>query len=303
MQQFQFEKIESFSNEKGHQTARFYLKGLEQGQGITIGNTLRRALLTELEGTAITAVKVYGVNHEYGTIAGIREDILELLLNLKQIKFRGKIPEFYSTILEIKGPCLVTASDIPLSSNLTVINKSSYIATISEKAILKLELKIETNRGYNLVDNNLHSQSGQFLSIDSIFTPVKRVFYTIHDSYLFSEKLCEELELEITTDRSLTPDESLLKAAQILQELFGSLDISEPKILQQPEAKSSRKILIEELELSVRAYNCLKTRDIHTIDDLRKYSLKQLKEIKNFGQKSANDVIQKLQDKFNIRLN
>nr|YP_003002205.1 DNA-directed RNA polymerase alpha chain [Aureoumbra lagunensis]ACS36917.1 DNA-directed RNA polymerase alpha chain [Aureoumbra lagunensis] len=303
MEQFQFEKMDSFSNENGEKTTRFCLAGLEQSQGITIGNALRRVLLTDLMGTAITAVRIYGVNHEYGTIPGVREDVLEILLNLKQIKFHGTCSDPVLITLEIEGPYLLTAVDITVPSNLNVINTKQYIATISEQTKLKLELQIESGCGYRLVTDELHRDSGTFLNIDAIFTPVKNVSYKVLDLYRFDEKLLEDLVLEITTDGSLNPKDALIQAANILQNMFGSLTVGEPKALKQTTTISSRQILIEELQLSVRAYNCLKRANIRTIDDLTQYSIKELKELKNFGQKSANEVIQKLQDRFDIRLN
>ena len=303
MEKCQFEKMESFSNENGEQTTRFCLAGLEQSQATTIGNALRRVLLTDLMGTAITAVRIYGINHEYGTIPGVREDVLEILLNLKQIKFHGVCLEPCFTTLEIGGPYLLTAVDITVPSDLKVINKKQYIATISEQTKLKLELQIESGRGYRLVTDELHRDFEPFLNIDAIFTPVKNVSYKVLDLYRFDEKLLEDLVLEITTDGSLNPKDALIEAAKILQNTFGSLTVGEPKALKPTTIISSRQILIEELQLSVRAYNCLKRANIRTIDDLTQYSIKELKEIKNFGQKSANEVIQKLQDRFDIRLN
>lgn len=303
MEQFQFEKLESFSNENGEQTTRFCLKELEQSQGITIGNALRRALNHDLVGTGITAVHIYGINHEYGTIPGVREDVLEILLNLKQIKFQGFCSEPFFVTVELKGPTLFTAFDIPVLSDLIIINKKQYIATISEQASLKLELQIESGKGYRQVTDTLQSESGNFLNIDTNFNPVKNSSYQILDSYRFDEKILEDLELEITTDGSVTPKDALIQASKNLQEIFGSLTVCEPKILQLVQMPSSREILIEELHLSVRAYNCLKRVNISTIDDLMQYSIKELREIKNFGQKSANEVIQKLQDRFDIRLN
>jgi DNA-directed RNA polymerase subunit alpha len=302
MQQFQFEKVESCSNDLGEQTSRFRLQGLAQGQGLTIGNTLRRVLLTELEGTAITAVQIKGINNEFATIPGVREDVLEILLNLKQIKFQGLLETAFLTSIVLKGPQLVTADHLELPPN--ILNPNHYIATISEQTNLELELKIESGTGYLVLNDDSQSNSNDFLNIDVLFTPVKKVNYEIRDSYKINEKITEVLNLEITTDGSITPLEALNKSSQILQALFGGLIIDESKnnVSSVPKIETELDILIEELQLSVRSYNCLKRVNILTIADLVQYSVKELKEIKNFGQKSANEVVKKLQDRFDISL-
>jgi DNA-directed RNA polymerase subunit alpha len=305
MEQFQLEKIESYSSDIGEQTSQFRLKGLSRGQGLTIGNTLRRVLLTKLEGTAITAVRIKGVNNEFATIPGVREDVLEILLNLKQIKFKGLIETPFFSSIEIKGPQVITAAQIELPEMISLLNPTHYIATVSEQMEVTLELKIESDAGYRVIDKNFQHGSDNFLNIDSLFTPVKNVNYEIKDSYKVDEKITEILDLEITTDGSLTPSDALNKSTQFLQTLFGSLiiDESNANAVPIPEIETELDILIEELQLSVRAYNCLKRVNIRTIADLVQYSVKELKEIKNFGQKSANEVVEKLADRFNLSLN
>ena len=260
MQQFQFEKVESCSNDLGEQTSRFRLQGLAQGQGLTIGNTLRRVLLTELEGTAITAVQIKGINNEFATIPGVREDVLEILLNLKQIKFQGLLETAFLTSIVLKGPQLVTADHLVLPPTLNILNPNHYIATISEQTNLELELKIESGTGYLVLNDDSQSNSNDFLNIDVLFTPVKNVNYEIRDSYKVDEKITEILDLEITTDGSITPLEALNKSSQILQALFGGLIIDESKnnVSSVPTIETELDILIEELQLSVRSYNCLK---------------------------------------------
>lgn len=302
MKQFQFEKIESHSNQLGEQTTQFRLSALAIGQALTIGNTLRRVLLTELQGTAITGVRLNGVNSEFATITGVREDVLELLLNLKQIKFKGLLTKPLFTRVEIHGPKLVSANCFILPDELSVLNSKQYIATISENVCLGFELKIESGCGYHIIDENLEQSSVDFLNIDSVFTPVKNVNYQVKDSYQLDEKLTENLDLLITTNGSITPNEALNEATAILETLFGSIGIDESTVLVEPKKEVNLNILIEELQLSVRAYNCLKRVHIETIADLIQYSVKELKEIKNFGQKSANEVIAKLQDRFDIYL-
>jgi DNA-directed RNA polymerase subunit alpha len=302
MKQFQFEKVEFHSNELGEQTTKFRLNALAVGQGLTVGNSLRRVLLTELEGTAITAVRINGVNNEFATVSGVREDVLELLLNLKQIKFKGILDKPLVTRIEIQGPKLVTSNLISLPPELSLLNSDQYIATILEHVYLELELVIESGCGYNLIDESSQNVVSDFLNIDSIFTPVKNVNYEVKDSYQLDEKITEILDLVITTNGSITPNEALNKSTGTLEALFGSIGIDESSVLVEPKKEENLNILIEELQLSVRAYNCLKRVQIETISDLVKYSVKELKEIKNFGQKSANEVIIKLQDRFDIYL-
>lgn len=297
-----FEKVESYQSDDGQLTNRYYLKALEIGQGVTIGNALRRVLLTELEGTAISAVRIWGVNHEYGPLSGVREDILEILLNLKQIKIKGRLEEPCLVSLDVQGPNLVTARSIRLPQNLRIVNLNHYIAAISDKVNFKLDLMIESGKGYLLSSDNKSQLLPEFLEIDAIFTPVINVSFELKNSYRFDEKVVEDLDLLISTNGSITPDQALASAAKNLQALFGSLVVCEPKVEQHSEVETSRQTLIEELQLSVRAYNCLKRVNIRTINDLKKYSVKELKEIKNFGDKCAKEVVYKLRDRFDIIL-
>ena len=302
---FQFEQLDSdIYKESGDIFGRFKFGPFNKNQATTIGNTLRRVLLGDLPGTAITAVRIAGTNHEFSSIPGVREDILEILLNLKQIKFQGLLETAFLTSIGLKGPQLVTADHLVLPSTLNILNPNHYIATISEQTNLELELKIESGTGYLVLNEDSQSRSNDFLKIDVLFRPVKNVNYEIRDSYKVDEKITEILDLEITTDGSITPLEALNKSSQILQALFGGLIIDESKnnVSSVPKIETELDILIEELQLSVRAYNCLKRVNILTIADLVEYSVKELKEIKNFGQKSANEVVKKLQDRFDISL-
>jgi DNA-directed RNA polymerase subunit alpha len=303
MLQLQFDKLESSSTDLGAQTTRFVLNELVPGRGLTIGNALRRVLLSELEGTAITSVKVQGINSEFSIIPGVREDVLELMLNLKQIKFRGFLETPFFTRLIISGPSIVSASNITLPPELQILDSSQYIATVSKNTTFELELKIESGSGYNSVDEKLMDSALDFLHIDSIFTPIKTVNFDIKDSYQIGEKRTEALNLEITTNGSTSPSEALNKAALILQNLFSSLIIEESDVTLPPEKDITLDISIEELELSVRSYNCLKAANIQTLEELIDYSVKDLKKIKNLGKKSVTEVVEKLHDRFGIRLN
>jgi DNA-directed RNA polymerase subunit alpha len=303
MLQLQFDKLESSSTDLGEQTTRFVLNELVPGRGLTIGNALRRVLLSELEGTAITSVKVQGLNSEFSIIPGVREDVLELMLNLKQIKFRGFLETPFFTRLILSGPSIVSASNITLPPELQILDSSQYIANVSKNTTFELELKIESGSGYNCLDEKLMGSSLDFLHIDTIFTPIKTVNFDIEASYQIGEKRTEALNLIITTNGSTSPSEALNKASLILQNLFSSLIIEESDVTLLPEKDTTVDISIEELELSVRSYNCLKAANIQTLDELIDYSVKDLKKIKNLGKKSVTEVVEKLHDRFGIRLN
>lgn len=304
MTQIQFDKIVSSQTEVGEQINRFLLKDLARGKALTIGNTLRRILLSDLQGTAITAVRINGVKSEFSTLPGVREDILELLLNLKQIRFSGMIETPYLIVVDVQGPTVITSRNIHLPSYLTQVNSNQYIATVSEAINVRLELKIESGQGYQLNETgvtNVDVESG-FLPIDAIFTPVRAVNFNIKDSYKIGEISTEILELEITTDGSVSPREILQQAIKNIQTLFGSLLVNESRPDPEPEEQQPQEILIEELDLSVRSYNCLKSANIITISELVKFSLNDLKRIKNFGKKSSAEVVEKLQKKFGVDL-
>lgn len=295
--------MESSSTDLGEQTTRFVLNELIPGRGLTIGNALRRVLLSELEGTAITAVKINGLNSEFSVIPGVREDVLELMLNLKQIKFRGSIETPFFTRLKVQGPTLITASSINLPSELQLLNSMQYIATVAKYASLELEVKIESGCGYNLIEENSVNSSMDFLHIDSIFTPIHRVNFEIKEFYRIGEKRTETLHFDITTNGSISPSEALNSATRSLQNLFSSLIVDESKLVAPLEKENRFEILIEELDLSVRSYNCLKAASIQTLEELMEYSVKDLKKIKNLGKKSATEIVEKLHDRFGIRLN
>jgi DNA-directed RNA polymerase subunit alpha len=303
MTKFQFSEVGSTPTGVSDHTTRFLLKDLVPGRALTIANALRRVLLSELEGIAITAVKINGTESEFSTIAGVREDVLELLLNLKQIKFSGLLKNPLFALIKLRGPSIVTSDNICLPSDLQVVNSNQYIATVATSTSIEFELKIESGCGYNIVDENLPNASPKFLNIDSIFTPVKSVNFDIKDYYKINQKRTEILNLEITTNGSITPKEALKKAAQILEVLFSSVTVEDSNSITEPETLDKLNQSIEELDLSVRSYNCLKVANIQTIGELSQYSLKDLKKLKNFGKKSTNEVIEKMQNKFSINLN
>ena len=307
------EKIQS-----GACHGQFLINSLKPGQGITIGNQLRRILLGDLGGVAISAVRIAGVTHEFSTIPGVREDILEILLNLKGIVFKSKTQNTQFGRLKIQGPSVITADLIELPSNLEIINPNHYIATISTANILEIEFKFEYGTGYRLAAQTFSHEADNYLQLDTIFMPVQKVDFQIENVYdrtsaqasNNTNNISERLLLDIWTNGSISPNEALESAAQIIIDLF-TLLINNKNMndASQLESKSESisiepytNIAIEELQLSVRAYNCLKKAQINTVGDLLQYSPEKLQELKNFGRKSADEVFSTLKNKLGIIL-
>jgi len=299
------EKIES-----GACHGQFLINSLKPGQGITIGNQLRRVLLNDLGGIAISAVRIAGVSHEFSTIPGVREDILEILLNLKGIVFKSKTQDTKFGRLKIQGPTVITANCIQLPPNMEIVNPNHYIATISTSSILEIELKFEYGIGYKLASQTFSDKTENYLQLDTIFMPVQKVDFKIENVYDTANNITEQVFLDIWTNGSISPNDALESAAQIIIDLFTLLihnkDRSENNPLEtKPRSISIEpytNIAIEELQLSVRAYNCLKKAQINTVGDLLEYSPEKLQELKNFGRKSADEVFSTLKNKLGIIL-
>ncbi|MBD2042391.1 DNA-directed RNA polymerase subunit alpha [Microcoleus sp. FACHB-672] len=305
MAQFQIECVESNTEKDQGQYGKFILEPLERGQGTTVGNALRRVLLSNLEGAAVTAVRIAGVNHEFATIPGVREDVLEILLNMKEVVLKTYSSQPQIGRLLVNGSATVTASQFDLPSEVEVVDQNQYVATLSEGATLEMEFRIEKGRGYRAVDRSRDDTPVDFLQIDAIFMPVRKVNYSVEDARVGGSLEKDRLIMEIWTNGSLTPQEALSQAANILVDLFNPLKDINLETLDKaddfPEDPTSQ-IPIEELQLSVRAYNCLKRAQINSVADLLDYSQEDLLEIKNFGQKSAEEVIEALQKRLGITL-
>jgi DNA-directed RNA polymerase subunit alpha len=310
MQDLSIKCLKSKKAESGAIYGQFLINSLNLGQGVTIGNLLRRILLSEVGGCAITAVRIAGTTHEFSTLPGIREDILEILLNLKGIVLKSKTKETEFGRLKIKGPAVITADLIELPPNLEIINPNHYIATISDANFLEIEFKFEYGTGYKLAAQNLHEKSNDFLEIDAVFMPVQKVDFKIENVYDDLNEVTERLILEIWTNGSISPTTTIINASQFIISLFSSITKTTfiDEILESENDNSSlpidphTNIPIEELQLPVRAYNCLKRAQINTVGQLLKYSPEQLQEIKNFGRKSANEVFAALKNKLGITL-
>jgi DNA-directed RNA polymerase subunit alpha len=304
--QFQVECVETIIQDDQGSYSKFVLEPLERGQGITVGNALRRVLLSNIEGAAVTAVRIAGVTHEFMTIPGVREDVLDILLNMKEVVLKSYATQPQIGRIRVEGPATVTADLFELPSEVEAINPDQYIATLAAGATLEMEFRIEKGVGYRAIDRSKDDMGAlDFLQIDAVFMPVRKVNYTIEDSRVGNTVEKDRLVMEIWTNGSMTPQESLSQAANTLVDLFNPLkeiDFRQIDIEDDGEIDPNNQIPIEELQLSVRAYNCLKRAQINSVADLLDYTQEDLLEIKNFGAKSAEEVIQALQDRLGITL-
>lgn len=306
MAQFQVECIESSIADDQSCYSRFVIGPLERSQGITVGNALRRVLLSNLSGSAITAVRIAGATHEFSTVPGVREDVLDILLNMKEVVLKSYSSQPQIGRMAVQGPAKVTASNFDLPSEVEVISPDQYVASVAEGYTLEIEFRIEQGQGYRAVTRGHDETTAlDFMQIDAVFMPVRKVNYTVEDVILGGSLQKDRLFLDVWTNGSITPQQAMSEAAAILVSLFNPLkDVTlEP---QQDdgsrEEDPANQIPIEELQLSVRAYNCLKRAQINSVSDLLDYTQEDLLEIKNFGQKSAEEVIEALQDRLGITL-
>jgi DNA-directed RNA polymerase subunit alpha len=299
---FQIHCLESRTEKTNNLFSQFCIEPLSIGQGLTIGNALRRVLLSELIGIAIVGARIAGVSHEFSTIPNVKEDVIEILLNLKQIVFKGDIKEPVIARLFFQGPGIITASDIELPEDLEIVEPRQYIASLTSTDSIEMEFLIEKGKGYSLNEKAVNNVPAGFLATDAIFMPVRKVNFFVETSRKNFSSEIESLVLEVSTDGSITPPEAISSASEFLENIFQSLKLtdspSKVSLVEKESQPEFTDIMIEELELSVRAYNCLKRANIHTLDDLLKYSQEDLLEFKNFGQKSADEVCDSLQIRF-----
>lgn len=306
MAQFHVDCVESVIEEDQSQYGRFVIEPLERSQGTTVGNALRRVLLSNLEGVAITAVRIAGATHEFSTITGVREDVLDILLNMKEVTLRSYSSQPQIGRLLVQGPARVTSGHFELPSEVEVINPEQYVATVADGHTLEMEFRIERGQGYRAVDRSKDDATAlDFIQLDSVFMPVHKVNYSVEEVIVSGSMQRDQLIMDIWTNGSLTPQQAMSQAANILVDLFMPLkDVTlEPKFDEEvKEEDPNNQIPIEELRLSVRAYNCLKRAQINSVADLLDFSQEDLLEIKNFGQKSAEEVIEALQERLGITL-
>ena len=302
----QIQCLQSKTQEVNTLFSRFVIGPLKKGQGLTVGNALRRVLLSDIQGLAIAGVRIADVNHEFSTIPDVKEDVIDILLNLKQIVLKGNIVESSLSRLAYHGPGIITAKDIELPGEITLVEPNQYIASVNTNKTIEMEFLLKNGEGYTMSNSSNQVPEG-FLAIDAVYMPVKKVNFFIETSSNNIATGLESLILEVYTNGSITPTEAVSAASEILQTIFGSLTLTnlpiQPKTIVEDELKQEKdneldNIMIEELELSVRAFNCLKRANIHTLPDLLKYSKEDLLEFKNFGQKSADEVCVNLEKKF-----
>ena len=294
-------KCLEIDNEKNY--AKFVCEPLERGYGVTIGNSLRRILLSSLPGAAITSVKIEGVVHEFSTIPNVVEDVPEIIVNLKMVRLKLYENEEKTIRIDYKGEGEVKAGDIITDSSVEVLNPDLHIATLAEGAHLQMEMTVDRGRGYNSAEKNKKDNMALgVLPIDSIYTPVKKVNYSVENTRVGQNIDYDKLTIELWTDGSLAPYEALSLAAKVMTghlELF--IDLSETakntQVMVEKEENKKEKVLemsIEDLELSVRSFNCLKRANISTVEDIAKMTESEMMKVRNLGKKSLDEVVAKL---------
>lgn len=286
---------------------KFIVEPLERGYGITLGNALRRVLLSALPGTAVVGIKIDGASHEFTTIKGVKEDVAEIILNLKGLNLRANYSDKnLKKVLKIEKntPGIVTAADIEIDPEIEILNPDMYICTIDDGGKLNMQLFVGKGRGYVVADKNKDdSQPIGYIAIDAIFTPVKSASYSVESTRVGQSIDYDKLIIDLKTDGSLPAKDVLSLAAKAIEDhirLFVNLSdvISGMDILVSREEDKQQKVLemnIEDMDLSVRSYNCLKRAGIHTVEDLTKRSEDDMLKVRNLGRKSLDEVIYKLQ--------
>ena len=303
MIEFEKPNIECLEVDDTNNYAKFVCEPLERGYGVTIGNSLRRILLSSLTGCAITSVKIDGVLHEFTTIPDVVEDVSDIILNLKMVRLKLDKNEEKVLRIDIQGPADVKAGDIVTDGTVEVLNPDLHIATVEKGGHLVMEMTAEMGRGYNSAEKNKKpEQALNVLPIDSIFTPVKKVNYQVESTRVGQMIDYDKLVIDVWTDGSLKPYEALSLAAKVMTEhleLF--IDLSEmaknTQIMVEKEESKKEKVLemsIEDLELSVRSFNCLKRAGISTVEDLTSKTISDMMKVRNLGKKSLDEVTNKL---------
>lgn len=307
MEAIKIKCVNTTTSSDGTQYGKFTVDPLEKGFGTTIGNALRRVLLSSLEGAAVTAVRIEGITHEYTSIPGITEDVIDIMLNLKglTLKCENKEPQTLRLDIDREGPVL--ASDLQLPSGVKVINPDWLICTVAEGGSIHAEITVETGKGYiskDVLKGNQGELPIDLLPIDATFIPIKKVSYNVENTRVGDVIDYDKLTLEIWSNGSIDVTSALSQSANILIEHFMQIasitgqpmNLTSPVIIEEAEeVEVAPTISIEDLELSVRAYNCLKRASINSMAELLKKSEHDLLNIKNFGKKSSDEVIEKLE--------
>jgi DNA-directed RNA polymerase subunit alpha len=298
-------KIEIVEMNKEETYGKFVLEPLERGYGTTLGNSLRRVLLSSLPGAAVSSIKIPGVLHEFTTVEGVFEDVPEIILNIKNIAAKMYSDEPVMLKIEAEGPCEVTAGDIITGPDVEIINKDLHIATVNSDGKLYMELEMVRGRGYVVSERN--KKEGQpigVIPVDSIFTPVQKVNFVVENTRVGQITDYDKLILEVWTNGTMKPDEATSLGAKILTEhlnLFIGLTehVNDVEIMVEKEEDKKEKVLemtVEELDLSVRSYNCLKRAGINTVEELTQKTEEDMMKVRNLGKKSLEEVQKKLDE-------
>lgn len=303
----EFEKPNIHKVEETDNYGKFVVEPLERGYGTTLGNSLRRVLIASLPGAAITSMQIDGVLHEFSTVEGVTEDVTQIILNLKKVSLKLDSEDQKNLELDVKGPAEVTASDIQGDNEVTILNPDLHIATVADGAELHIKLTADKGRGYLSANDNkarMDDLAIGVLPIDSIYTPIERVNYTVENARVGQRNDYDKLTLDVWTDGSLTPTEAVSLGAKILTEhLAMFVDLTETaqnaQVMVEKEETHKEKMLemtIEELDLSVRSYNCLKRDGINTVKELTDRTVSDMMKVRNLGQKSLEEIKLKLND-------
>lgn len=297
-------KIETVEMLEDGTYGRFVVEPLERGYGITLGNSLRRVLLSSLPGVAVTSVKIDGVQHEFSTIPGVKEDVTEIILNMKGLIARLHSDSPKTIYISADGPCIVTAGSIKTDSEVEILNPDMHIATIGDGGHLEMEISIDHGRGYVSADRNKSSSQPiiGMIHVDSIYTPVLKVNYKVENTRVGVITDYDKLTLDVWTDGTISAKEAVsLGAKVIIEHLNLFVDLSESmqktEIMVVKDDENKARVLemtIEELDLSVRSFNCLKRAGINTVEDLTKRTEEDMMKVRNLGRKSLDEVVQKL---------
>ena len=297
--------IECIYSDEDANYGKFVVEPLERGYGTTLGNSLRRILLSSLPGAAVTSIKIDGILHEFSTIPGVKEDVTEIILNLKRLAVKLNGENTKRVIINAVGPKVVTAADIIGDMEMEIFNPDLHIATLEENATLVMEINLAKGRGYVPAEQNKNENTPiAVIPVDSIFTPVRKVNFTVENTRVGQVTDYDRLILEIWTDGSIQPDEGVSIGAKIMQEhlnLFIELNdaADDMEIMVEKEEDQKEKALemtIEELELSVRSFNCLKRAAINTVEELTHRSEEDMMKVRNLGKKSLDEVRHKLEE-------
>ncbi|HGR1496738.1 TPA: DNA-directed RNA polymerase subunit alpha [Streptococcus pneumoniae] len=301
----EFEKPNITKIDENKDYGKFVIEPLERGYGTTLGNSLRRVLLASLPGAAVTSINIDGVLHEFDTVPGVREDVMQIILNIKGIAVKSYVEDEKIIELDVEGPAEVTAGDILTDSDIEIVNPDHYLFTIGEGSSLKATMTVNSGRGYVPADENKKDNAPVgTLDVDSIYTPVTKVNYQVEPARVGSNDSFDKLTLEILTNGTIIPEDALGLSARILTEhldLFTNLTeiAKSTEVMKEADTESDDRILdrtIEELDLSVRSYNCLKRAGINTVHDLTEKSEAEMMKVRNLGRKSLEEVKLKLID-------